>query len=384
MNHKIKEPPVRVVKRPFAPLPLRLAVSVSAAVLATAVVCIFISAVSGFGLGQILKVFAESVFSTSNRFLAFARDMILLLMVGVALAPAFKMRFWNIGAQGQILMGGIMTAICMYYIRGKLPASVLIPLMLVSAVLMAGLWCLIPAFCKVRFGANETLFTLMMNYIAIQIVYCFTHIWKGTKSAFGVMDRFTGSRNGYLSPLFGIDIGWTLLLGIVFTVLMYFYLARTKHGYEIAVVGESINTARYAGINDRWVILRTAFISGAICGLVGFLYVSNVSHTISDSTGGGNGFTAIIVAWLGNFQPAVMALISAILTFLAKGAGEVQNLAGLDKSVSDVVVCIFLFFILGSTFFTRYKLVFSGKRKEAEETAAAPGDGPGKGKEASK
>ncbi|MBP5154763.1 MAG: ABC transporter permease [Lachnospiraceae bacterium] len=362
MNKKtVKEPFVRIVKRPYADLKVTVIANAAAVVLALLLSLLLLMAVSGLGPDKVLGAFFSASVSTGNRLLAFLQDAALLLLIAIGLAPAFKMHFWNIGAQGQILMGGLMTAICMYYIKDAVPAAVLIPVMLISALLISGVWCLIPAFFKVRFGANETLFTLMLNYVAIQIVMCFTDTWKGTKSAFGVIDRFTGSANGYLGRLFGIDIGWTLLISMLLTVLMFIYLSRTKHGYEIAVVGESLNTARYAGINDRKVILRTAFISGAICGLAGFLYVSNVSHTISAATGGNFGFTAIIVAWLGAFNPAVMTVISLLLTFVSKGAGDVRNLAGLDSSICDVVVCIFLFFILGCTFFTRYQLVFRHK-----------------------
>ena len=354
-NNK-KEPLLHVVKRDYCPVGQTVLIHAIAMLLASVICLIFINAVTGFSFGSIFTTFFSANFSAKNRFLAFAQDTCLLLLIAVGLAPAFKMRFWNIGAQGQVLMGGLISAILMYYIRGNMPAWLLIALMLPLTLLIAGLWCLIPAFFKVRFGANETLFTLMMNYVAIQLVLCFTHIWKGVKSSFGVMDRFTGSTNGYLSPLFGLDIGWTLLISLLLTVLMFFYLNKTKQGYEISVVGESVRTARYAGINDKAVVLRTAFISGAICGLAGFLYVTNVTHTISSGTGGGFGFTAIIVAWLGEFNPILMTLISVLLIFLNKGAGDIRNMASLDNSVCDVVVCVFLFCILGCRFFINYKL----------------------------
>ena len=366
MSKKTKEPLFRVVKRPYCPAGKTVAIHAAALCLASVLLLIFMKGVTDLSFGELVKTIVTASTRTANRLKAFAQEVALLLLIAVGLAPAFKMRFWNIGAQGQVLMGGLMAAIWMYYLRGTVPAWLMIFLCLTTSLLIAGLWCFIPAFFQSKYGANETLFTLMMNYIAIQLVCCFTHVWKGPKSAFGVMDRFTGSKNGYLASLFGLDNGWTILVAVLVTVLMFFYLSKTTHGYEISVVGESVKTARYAGINDKQVILRTAFFSGAICGLVGFLYVTNISHTISPDTGGSYGFTAIIVAWLAEFKPWIMALISALLIFVNKGAGDVRNLAGLDNSVCDVAVCIFLFCILGCGFFTRYRLVRNRKKSVKE------------------
>ncbi|HQQ89964.1 MAG TPA: ABC transporter permease, partial [Oscillospiraceae bacterium] len=146
---------------------------------------------------------------------------------------------------------------------------------------------------------------------------------------------------------------------------MYYYLKYSKHGYEIAVVGESLDTARYAGINTRAVFIRTMLLSGAVCGLAGFIAVSGASHTISTSTAGGRGFTAIIVAWMAKFNTYVMILIAFLLVFLEKGAIEIASLYNLNNFVSEMIEGIILFFILGSEFFINYRLIFRSK-KEAD------------------
>lgn len=360
-SNRVKTPFVRISKRGYASVTRHILVRAVAVILAALIAGLFIKTLTGLPLGRIYRELVVGNFSNSIRTTSFFKEMAILLLIAIGLAPAFKMHFWNIGAQGQVLIGGMMSAICLYYIRASIPSAALSVLALLSAILFAGLWAAIPAIFKVKFEANETLFTLMMNYVALQIVSCFTDKWKGAKSSFGVMDRFTGTKNGYLSSLFGLDVGWTILISVLLTVAMYIYLTKTTHGYEISVVGESLRTARYAGINDKKVIIRTAFISGAICGIAGFLYVTNLSHSISRATGGSYGFTAITVAWLGAFNPIFMTLIAGLIAFLTGGGTNICNIAGLNEATNDVIICIFLFFILGSEFFVRYRLIFNEK-----------------------
>ena len=142
-------------------------------------------------------------------------------------------------------------------------------------------------------------------------------------------------------------------------------MQNSKQGFEITVVGESENTARYAGISVSKVIRRTMLVSAGICGLAGFLEVSAVSHTISSLTAGGRGFTAIIVAWLGKFNPFAMTLITAILAFMSRGANQIASDFNFNKHASNILIGIILFFILGSEFFINYQIVF--RRKEADQ-----------------
>ena len=144
---------------------------------------------------------------------------------------------------------------------------------------------------------------------------------------------------------------------------MFLYLKYSKQGYEISVVGDSENTARYAGINVKKVTIRTMAISGAICGMAGFIEVAGVSHTISTSTAGGRGFTAIIVAWLAQFNTFVMILISFLLVFLQKGATQIASQFNLNDYASNIITGIILFFILGSEFFINYRVIVRGGKE---------------------
>ena len=355
-----KEPLLRLVRREDISFGKSMLVR-AVAILAAALVCgMFIKSISGYGILETYKYMFEGAFRNSITINTLCKETCLLLLIAIALAPAFKMRFWNIGAQGQLLVGGLAAAYFLFYYGNKMPSALLIPIMIAVAVIAGGIWAMIPAFFKVKYKTNETLFTLMMNYIAIQLVACFADIWKGQKSALGIIDRKAGN----VGALLGNSYGWIYVVTILFMILMYIYMNKTKQGYEITVVGEAISTARYAGINEAKVIIRTVFISGALCGLVGFIYVSNLSHTISTTTGGSFGFTAIIVAWLAKFNPYFMLLISLLISFISSGSNEISNKnVDLNASVADINIGIFLFFILGCEFFLRFRIIWGDRLK---------------------
>ena len=289
----------------------------------------------------------------------------MLLCVSLALTPAFKMRFWNIGGEGQVLIGGLATAACMICLGGKIPNALLILTMIVASMLAGAIWALIPAFFKAQYNTNETVFTLMMNYVAIQLVAYFVIRWEVPKGSgkIGIINQTT--RAGWLPVLGEHDYLLNILIVLVLTVFMSIYLKYSKHGYEISVVGESVNTARYIGINVKKVILRTMALSGAVCGIAGLLLVGGTDHTITTTTADNRGFTAIMVSWLAKFSPAYMILTSFLLVFLQKGADEISTVFMLDQSFSDIITGIILFFIIGSEFFINYELKFRRNRKEA-------------------
>ncbi len=284
----------------------------------------------------------------------------ILLCISLAVTPAFKMKFWNIGAEGQVLIGGLATATCMIFLGEKLPTPVLIPVMLVTSIAAGALWGLVPAYFKTRFNSNETLFTLMMNYIAIQIVAYFTLEWSVPKGS-GTPRTL---EFGQLPTLFGQKYLINILIVVLLTVVMYIYLKYSKQGYEISVVGESEKTAKYIGINVKKVVLRTMAISGAICGIAGFLLVAGTDHSLKSETAGGRGFTAIMVSWLAKFNPVFMILTSLLIVFLEKGASKISEVYRLNSSFSDIITGIIIFFIIGSEFFINYKIKFNRKEKE--------------------
>ena len=291
------------------------------------------------------------------------RTAIPLLGCALAIAPCFKMRFWNIGAEGQITMGAVFATYFALYWSDKIPHALLLIIMAITGAIAGGIWALIPAFFKAKWKTNETLFTLMMNYIAIGIVaWLQGGPWEGRKGS-QLIPMFSDSAR--LPDVLGVNCGWIIVLVLV--VLMHIYMNKTKQGYEIAVIGDSVNTARYAGMNVGWIMMRTMFISGAISGLVGFLIVSGANYTLYSGVADGVGFTSITVAWLSQLNSFAMIAISMILAVLEKGSNTLQTRMSVPASIADIITGILLFCMLSCEFFINYKLIFRHKGKEVKE-----------------
>ncbi|MBO4212769.1 MAG: ABC transporter permease [Clostridia bacterium] len=337
------------------------------AILAALIICAVITVIfTGSNPLLVYGTMFKGAFG-QGRLLVTIHDLAILLCISLAVTPAFRMRFWNIGAEGQALIGGLATAIVMYNLHDKVPDGVLIPLMLIAALAAGAVWGVIPAVFKAQWRTNETLFTLMMNYVAIQLVKYFLKVAdKSGSNTVGPSLLGEGIPN-----LFGVQYLFNIVVVAVLTVLLYIYLRYSKHGYEISVVGESENTARYVGINVKKVIIRTMILSGMLCGLTGFLIVGGASHTISDNSIGGQGFTAIMVSWLGKFNPFYMILTAFLLVFMGRGADEISTVFGLTKDFSDIITGIILFFIIGCEFFIRYQIHFNRRNKAATEKEEA-------------
>ncbi len=285
-----------------------------------------------------------------------------LLGCALAIAPCFKMRFWNIGAEGQITMGAMCATYFALYWVDKVPSAVLLVIMFLASLVGGGLWALIPAFFKAKWNTNETLFTLMMNYIAIGIVaWLQGGPWEGRKGS-QIIPMFGDAAR--LPDLFRVHIGWIFVLVLV--VLMHIYMNKTKQGYEIAVIGDSQNTARYAGMNVGAIIMRTMFISGAISGFVGFMTVSGANYTLYSGVADNVGFTAITVAWLSQLNAFAMIFISMLLAVISKGANTLQTRLQVPASISDIITGILLFAMLSCEFFINYRLIFRKKGEEVE------------------
>ena len=304
-------------------------------------------------------------FGTAGKSWVTFQNLAVLLGISLAVTPAFKMRFWNIGAEGQVLIGCLATAACMIVLGDKLSNGVLILVMLVAAIAAGSLWGFLPSFFKAKWNTNETLFTLMMNYIATQLAAFFIIVWEVPKGAgkIGIINQ--NSEAGWLPVIGGKQYLLTILVVAVMTILMYIYLNYSKHGYEIAVVGESQRTASYAGIKVERVIIRTMVLSGAVCGLMGLLLTAGTDHTLTTTIVGGRGFTAVMVSWLAKFNPIVMVFTSLLLVVLSRGASEISSVFSLNHSFADILTGIILFFIIGSEFFLTYKVSLRKSKKEA-------------------
>ena len=334
------------------------------AILAALIVCGIVTKIfTGDDPVSIFKTIYLGAFGT-GRTLVTIHEIAILLCVSLAVTPAFRMRFWNTGAEGQVLIGCLSTAMCMFYLGGKVPDGLLILIMTIFAIVSGIVWAVIPAFFKAHWGTNETLFTLMMNYVAIQLVEFFLKVADKSGSNVVGPDLLT---HGWFPKLFGTNYLLNIFIVAVLTAVLYIYLNYSKHGYEISVVGESENTARYIGINVKKVIVRTMAVSGAICGIAGLLLVGGSSHSIDSNLVGGRGFTAIMVSWLAKFNPVTMVLTSLLIVFLERGADEVSSKFGLNADFAEILTGIILFFIIGCEFFINYKINFNHNKKHVKE-----------------
>ncbi|MBP5405330.1 MAG: ABC transporter permease [Clostridia bacterium] len=318
---------------------------------------------------KLLGYMFSGAFGTQKRIWNLLQDTALLLMVSIAIVPAFKMKFWNIGADGQTLVGCLASAVAIYYLYDKLPTWALLLVMLLFSLTAGMIWGVIPAIFKAKWNTNETLFTLMMNYVAIQLV------------SFVLLKWFPSGQNDFAKffsrygnmPKLGNPYVLILIFAVVLTVTMHFYLSKTKHGFEVSLVGESVNTSKYVGVNVKKVIIRTMILSGAICGFVGFALVAAKDHAITTTMVGGRGFTAIIVAWLAKFNPAYMALASLMVAFLSRGTSQILSQTGITNSaLPNIVTALVFFFIIGCEFFITYSIKFRKKNKDATPANEPP------------
>ena len=334
-----REPLLRIAKRDGIARPKAWAIRIIAVLLSLVVSGIFIFAVTKLNPFQVYEGIFDGAFGTPRRSWVTVRDAMMLLCIGAGFMRAFG---------------------------GDISTPLLLVIMAVVSLLAGAAWGMVPATFKAVWNTNETLFTLMMNYVAIQLTSYFVALWENPvgSNTVGVINQRT--KDGWFPELFGQEYGLNVVLVLLLTVGMFLYLKYSKQGYEISVVGDSENTARYAGINVKKVTIRTMAISGAICGLAGFIAVAGASHTISTSTAGGRGFTAIIVAWLAQFNTFVMILISFLLVFLQKGAIQIASQFNLNDYASNIITGIILFFILGSEFFINYRIILRGGKEGAK------------------
>ena len=354
-----------ISKRDTLPLPKALAIRGGIILLALVFCGLITTLLTGENPINVYGTILKGAFGTARKSWVTWQNVAILLGISLAVTPAFKMRFWNIGAEGQTLIGCLASAACMITLGKTLPNALLILVSLVAALLAGALWGFLPAFFKAKWNTNETLFTLMMNYIAMQLTSYFIIVWEVPKGAgkIGIINQDT--RAGWLPEVGNSYLLPILIVGLM-TVLMYVYLQYSKHGYEIAVVGESQRTASYAGIKVDRVIIRTMVLSGALCAMMGFIMTAGIDHTLTTTIVNSRGFTAVMVSWMSKFNPFIMIASSLLLVTMDRGASEVASTLSLNHSFADILTGIILFFIIATEFFITYKVTLrKSSRKEA-------------------
>lgn len=366
----VKEPLIHITKRTDIASWKKVVVRVSSVLIAfllcgvLAFLLVPKLAESPARIGEFYRCFIVGNFRNANVTWTTFKDLAILLCISLAITPAFKMKFWNIGAEGQVLVGVLAAEGIAFKLGGTMPEFLLLVFMFLGALTAGAVWGVIPALCKAKWGTNETLFTLMMNYVATLLVDFFIALWITNGSQ--IMPPLA---NGLLPtavhPYFLI-----ILIVFLLAIAMFVYFNYSKHGYEISVVGESVNTAKYVGINVTKVIIRTMLLSGALCGFTGFLIGAGLNHSVSSTAVGGKGFTAIMVSWLAKFSPVFMILTAGLIVFLERGASEVASVFFVPNELTDIFVGLTLFFVIGSEFFLQYQVHFRAKKSKEKEAQA--------------
>lgn len=344
---------IRFVKKSEVSRKESILIRAAAILLALLVLSIFIIFIK-LNPVEVYKSMIEGSLGSSYYVKETINKAIPLVITALGISVAFKMQFWNIGGEGQIIMGAFaatFVAIKMPF----LPHFTVLPLMILAGILGGAIWALFPAFLKSKFGTNETIITLMLNYIALKwITFLQYGPWKDPKAkGFPKIQSFP--EWAILPKMFDVHIGW--IIALVLAVAIFVFINYAKKGYEISVLGESEKTALYAGINIKKTILISMLISGGLCGLAGMIQASAISNTLNVDIGGGTGFTAIIIAWLAQLNSFAILIVSFLFAALLEGGSYIQTAFGIPEAAAQVLQSMFLFFIIGSEFFVRYRLV---------------------------
>lgn len=354
---------LRIVKRSEISNRQSIVIRSIAIILALVLSAIFLSVIKLNPIdvyGSMLKGAFGSTYSVKETII----KAIPLIITSLGIAVAFRMQFWNIGGEGQILMGAFL---CSFFALKfpDMPKPLLLSTMILAGIVGGAIWALIPAIFKAKWGTNETIVTLMMNYIAIKwITFLQYGPWKD-KNAQGFPKIPNFSDNAILPDIFGIHVGF--IIAIILVVFMYVFMKKTKVGYEITVLGESEKTALYAGININKTILSAMVLSGGLCGLTGMIQASAISNTLSVEVSGGVGFTAIIITWLSSLSAPFILVTSILFAALVEGGQFIQTAYGIPDAAALMLQSMILFFVLGSEFFIKYKIT----KKELSTTKEA-------------
>jgi len=301
-------------------------------------------------------------------YMNYLKEFVPLVLTAVGLSLAFKMRFWNIGGEGQFIMGAIAAATVAFKLGPTAPQAVTLILMCLAAMVASGLYGLLVAALKVRFGTNETLLTLMLNYVAL---YVLTFIgetkapWNfflQEKSARPVFESFAKTVSFPTYPMGGkFELNLCVILTFVIGALVFVYLRYTKQGYEISVVGDSAGTAKYAGMKVNKIVLRTVFLSACLIGLAAAFKVGTAG-VLSTAITNDVGWTGIIVAWLAQLNTVAIFLVSALICLLHMGSDvAAATFSQVDSSFANMLQGAILFLVLAADFMIRFKFVFEKK-----------------------
>jgi simple sugar transport system permease protein len=282
-----------------------------------------------------------------------------LILAGLGVSIAFRMRLWNIGAEGQLFLGAFMaTGVALFWLPDETPKPLMLAAMAVAGFIGGALWGLIPGILKAKLNVNEIITTLMLNYVAILWNNYFIY-GPWSERGFGLTPAYPKSAwmprlTDYASTfpaLRGLTAHFGIFLALILALILWQVWKRTRWGFEVTVVGDNPRAARYAGINLARNIMLVMALSGGLAGLAGMSEVSGVVHRLQERFSPGYGFTAIIVAWLAKLHPLGIVLVSYLFAGLLVGGDAIQP-AGIAQLLQGVI----LFVVVGGEMILRYRL----------------------------
>jgi general nucleoside transport system permease protein len=341
--------------------------SLGAIVVSLLIVAVIIAIVGGDPWATYIHI-SKASFGSLGVFSDTLVKAIPLMLIGLACSLAFRMRLWNIGAEGQFYLGafGASAVVLIPILPAAAPKWLFILLMVLAGMTLGALWGVIPGLLKAKFNVNEIISTLMLNYIAVAFNNYFIYaIW--TEGGFQMSKVFP--KNAWLPRLtdFAKDVpafaGLTTHLGLLFAVvaaiIIWLLLYRSRWGYEIRLIGDNPRAAEYAGISIRKNIVLAMMVSGALAGLAGMSEITGVVHRLQGSISPGYGFTGIIVAWLAKLNPFAVILVSILFGALILSGREIQP-SGIPKMIQGIIlVCL-----IASDFFMRYRITIVRRTEE--------------------
>ena len=356
-----------IVKRENCPLGKKICFYLAAVVLALLLGAVLLIALGVNPIAYYGRMFTMGTVGNAIAYkvwINYLKDFVPLALVSVALSLAFKMRFWNIGGEGQFIFGAIASAFVAFKLGPVMPGAVTLLVMCLAAMVVAGLYGLFVAALKVKFGTNETLMTLMLNYVALYVLVFFSedkgewNVFLDPESVRPVFASFSDIVSFPAIPMLGrFSLNICVILTLMIGAIVYVYLKYTKQGYEISVVGDSAGTARYAGMKVNAIVLRTVFLSAGLIGLAAAFKVGTagmLSTAITDDVG----WTGIIVAWLSQLNTAVIFVVSALICVLHYGSTvAAATFSQVDSSFANMLQGVILFLVLAADFYTRFRIV---------------------------
>ena len=356
-----------VVKRENCPLIKKCGFYLAAVVLALLMGALLLLALGVDPIAYYTRMFTMGTIGNKiayKTYINYLKEFVPLALTSVALSLAFKMRFWNIGGEGQFILGAISAATVAFKLGPILPNGITLLVMCLAAMVVAGLYGLGVAALKVKFGTNETLMTLMLNYVAVYILNYIGETkadWNFFLQADSQRPVFEKFASIVSFPSIPMGKNFTLNVCVILTlligVIVFVHLKYTKHGFEINVVGDSAGTARYAGMKVNSIVLRTVFLSAALIGLAAAFKVGTagvLSTSITDDVG----WTGVIVAWLSQLNTGAIFVVSALISVLNFGSVQAATtFAQVDSSFANMLQGVILFLVLAADFFIRFRIV---------------------------